>query len=171
MRKVFALSFTFAFVLLGGIASPALARATNPQEENVSQNRTPLVEEHQQAVPGEAVAGSDKSVALRRAPFPAAVTAVTYTPNAAIVGANTNTRRVALINRGQAGLGSIVIAELQFNSGVNGVAFDEKPIPLSATAANLNLAEGDILEWLSDAVGTGLADPGGLAVVTMSRRS
>jgi len=131
--------------------------------------KAPLVERIEQTVPGEATAGSDKSVALGRAPLRATVTSVTYTPNALITGANTNTRRVALVNRGQGGAGSTVVAELQFNSGVNGPAFDEKSLTLSATAANLNVAEGDILEWVSDAVGTGLADPGGLAVVTLSR--
>ena len=131
--------------------------------------RAPLVERILQTVPGESTAGSDKSVALGRAPFGATVESVTYAPNALITGANTNTRRVALINRGQSGSGSAVVAELQFNSGVNGPAFDEKSLTLSVTPANLKLAEGDILEWLSDAVGTGLADPGGLVVVKMSR--
>lgn len=131
--------------------------------------RAPLVERLQQTVPGEATAGNDKSVAFRRAPVGATVESVTYAPNALITGANTNTRRVALINRGQSGSGSAVVAELQFNSGVNGPAFDEKSLTLSATTANLKLVEGDILEWLSDAVGTGLADPGGLVVVKMSR--
>ena len=131
--------------------------------------KTPRVEEFQRPAPGESTAGSDKSVALGRARFGATVESVTYAPNALITGANTNTRRVALINRGQSGSGSVLVAELQFNSGVNGPAFDEKSLTLSATPANLKLAEGDILEWLSDAVGTGLADPGGLVVVKMSR--
>ncbi len=169
MRKVLALSLIiFAFVLLGGHAPPAWAHATNPQEENVF--TTPLIEQLQATVPGETTAGSDKSVAVGRAGFAAAVTGVTYTPNAVLTGANTNTRRVALINRGQGGTGNAVVAELQFGSGVNAPAFDEKSVTLSATPANLSLAEGDILEWLSDAVGTGLADPGGLVVVTLSRK-
>lgn len=136
----------------------------------MSSHKAPLIEQLQQTVPGEATAGSDKSVALGRARVAATITGVTYAPNALITGANTNTRRVALVNRGQNGAGSTVVAELQFNSGVNAPAFDEKAITLSATPANLSVAEGDILEWLSDAVGTGLADPGGLIVVTLSRK-
>lgn len=131
--------------------------------------RAAFVANLQQLAPGEATAGSDRSVPLGRVPEALKVTSVTYTPAAAINGANTNTRRVALINRGQNGAGATVIAELQFNSGVNAVAFDEKVITLSATTANLSVAEGDILEWLSDAVGTGIADPGGLVIVTLSR--
>lgn len=120
-------------------------------------------------VPGMATAGTDDSVTLGRAPFAGTVSSVTYTPDAAITGAATNTRAVRLRNRGQAGAGTTIVAELQFDSGVNAAAFDEKVIPLSGTAANLVVAEGDILEWFSDAVGTGLADPGGLARVEISR--
>lgn len=131
--------------------------------------RAALVEEHQQRVPGEGTAGTDRSEVLARASIEGAVTRVTYTPRAGVVGADGNTRRVALINRGQAGAGATVIAELQFNNGVNATAFDEKTVPLSATPANRNVAEGDVLEWLSDAVGTGLADPGGLVRIEITR--
>ncbi len=113
--------------------------------------------------------GSTLSNPIARAPFAGTVSSVTFTPVAAITGANTNTRRVELINRGQAGAGSTVIATLQFDSGVNGVAFDEKTITLSGTPANLAVAAGDVLEWKSTAVGTGLADPGGAVDITFDR--
>lgn len=129
----------------------------------------PNVATLEKIVPGMATAGTDDSVTLGRAPFAGTVTAVTYTPDAAITGANTNTRAVRLRNRGQAGTGTTVVAELQFDSGVNATQFNETDIPLSATAANLVVTEGDILEWFSDAVGTGIADPGGLARCTISR--
>ncbi len=111
----------------------------------------------------------DDTVMLGEAPFAGTVTEVTYTPDTGITGANTNTRRVALINRGQSGAGTTVVAELQFDSGVNSTAGDEKTIPLSGTAGNLVLAAGDILAWFSDAVGTGIADAGGLVQVSISR--
>lgn len=104
-----------------------------------------------------------------RAPFDGTVTSVTYVPVAAITGANTNTRAVSLVNHLQDGSGSTSIASLQFNSGVNAAAFDEKDVTLSGTAANLNVAAGDILEGKSAAVGTGLADPGGTLFVTIAR--
>ena len=47
--------------------------------------------------------------------------------------------------------------------------YDEKTIPLSGTAANLNVAAGDVLAWQSDSVGTGLADPGGLVTIAFGR--
>lgn len=129
----------------------------------------PYVQTLRQRSPGQATAGTDSSFSIGEAPFAGTVTGVTYTPDAAITGANTNTRRVALRNRGQSGAATTIVAELQFDSGVNGVAHDERAITLSATPANLVLAAGDILEWFSDAVGTGLADPGGLVSVEISR--
>jgi len=129
----------------------------------------PLVKSIELIVPGQATAATDSSVVSGRAPFAGVVINVTYTPAAAITGANTNTRAVRLRNRGQSGSGTTVIAELQFDSGVNAAIYDEKTIPLSSTAANLIVAEGDILEWFSDAVGTGQTDPGGLAKVDISR--
>lgn len=121
------------------------------------------------SVPGQATAATDTTVIMDRADFAGTVTSVTYAPNAAITGQNTNTRRVALINRGQAGSGTTVIAELTFVSGVNAVAGDELAITLSATAADRVVAQGDVLAWFSDAVLTGLADPGGMVTVGVSR--
>lgn len=119
-------------------------------------------------VPAAATAVSDDSV-IAQAPFDGTVTAVQYIPEAAITGAATNNRTVTLVNKGQAGSGSTTVATLTFDSGVNGTANDEKVITLSGTAANLVLASGDTLQWRSIANGTGLADPGGLVRITISR--
>lgn len=98
------------------------------------------------------------------------VSAVTFTPVAAITGANTNTRIYRLINKGQNGAGSTVVASLQMDSGVNATAFVPKTITLSGTPANLNVVSGDVLAWESNAVGTGIADPGGLVNVTVNTK-
>lgn len=105
------------------------------------------------------------------APFAGTVASVTYTPIAAVTGANSPaSRTLSLINKGQAGAGTTVVASLALVSGVNLVAFDEKDITLSATAADLVVAAGDVLEFRSAAVGgTGLADPGGTATIEFSR--
>ena len=130
--------------------------------------KAPFVHTISENVPDVATATDDTKI-LAEAPFAGTVTGVTYTPDAAITGANTNTRRVALLNKGDDGSGTTIVAELQFNSGVDAVAGDEEAITLSATAANLDVAAGDVLAWESEAVGTGLADPGGLVQVTISR--
>ena len=106
---------------------------------------------------------------IAEAPFAATVTAVTFTPEAAITGDNTNTRTLTLQNKGQAGTGTTAVATLAFTTGNNGVAFDEKAFTLSGTPANLALAEGDILAVVETVGGTGLANPGGRIEVAMSR--
>jgi copper(I)-binding protein len=100
----------------------------------------------------------------------ATVTSVTYTPAAGVTGANTNTRSVSLVNKGTDGSGSTVIATLQFNSGVNATAAVPRTITLSATASDLQITSGQVLQWQSTAVGTGITDPGGLVSVTTAAK-
>lgn len=128
----------------------------------------PLVQTLRFTSPAAATAATVTNPAME-APFVATVTGVTYTPQAAITGQNTNTRIIRLVNKGQAGAGSTLIASIQFDAGVNGVAFDERALTLTATTADRNVAEGDILSVESSPVGTGLADPGGLVQVTIER--
>jgi len=116
-----------------------------------------------------ATAGNTATEIVGEAPHGATVTEVTYTPKAALSGAATNSRTLNLYNRGLAGVGTILVATLALVSGVNLVDNDEKTITLSGTAANLVLVDGDVLEWESLAVGAGIADPGGLVRVTLSR--
>jgi hypothetical protein len=55
-------------------------------------------------------------------------------------------------------------------SGVNAPADDEKAITVITAASANVVAAGDVLEWKSLHVGaTGLADPGGLAIVEFTR--
>jgi hypothetical protein len=128
----------------------------------------PLERSVQATIPalGAAVAG-DQTVG--EAPFAGTVTAVTFTPEAAITGDNTNTRTLALHNKGQAGAGTTVVATLAFTTGNNGVAFDEKAFTLSAVAGATTVAEGDILAVVETVGASGLANPGGRIEVTMSR--
>src|SRR5688572_24992635 len=97
------------------------------------------------------------------------VTSVTYTPEAASTGDNTNKRTYTLVNKGQAGAGTTVIATLDLVTGNNLVAFDEKAATLSVVANAVNVVQGDILAWTSTHAGTGLVDPGGTVKVTIER--
>jgi hypothetical protein len=123
----------------------------------------------EEGVPAVATAGSSQSTNLADAPYDGTVSYVGYVPAAGVTGANTNTRQVQLVNRGQAGSGTTVVATLSFVSGTNGVANDEVTVPLSGTAGATTIAAGDVLQWQSNAVGTGQADPGGFARVTLDR--
>jgi len=129
--------------------------------------RTPVVQYHRCDHPAVAT-GSSKEDPIARAVGAGFLNRVRFVPQAAITGVNTNTRRIDIVNRGQTGVGSTVIATLQFNSGVNGVAFDELAIPV--TDANDTIADGDIISVNSVAVGTGLADPGGLLILEIERQ-
>lgn len=102
------------------------------------------------------------------------VTGVSYTPDAAITGAaSPNSRTFTLVNKGQAGSGTTTVATLAMVGGVNGVAYDEKAITLTATVADRAVAAGDILAWVSTAVtgAGGLVDPGGLVQVEIGAGS
>lgn len=99
---------------------------------------------------------------------------MSYTPEAAITGAaSPDSRTFTLVNKGAAGVGTTNIATLAMVATVDAVAFDEKPITLNGTAANLVVAAGDVLAWVSTAVtgAGGLVDPGGLVQVEIKPTS
>ena len=54
-------------------------------------------------------------------------------------------------------------------NGVNATGKAQATITLSGTAANLVVAQGDVIELQSLHVGSGIADPGGVYVVTFAR--
>lgn len=113
-------------------------------------------------------AGSDAQTVVCEAPFAGSVSRVTYTPVAAVTGANTNSRTLTVTERGAAGSGSTNVATLALVSGVNAAADAEKALTLSA-AANLVVAAGDVLTFESTHVGTGIADPGGQVLIEFTR--
>jgi hypothetical protein len=117
---------------------------------------------------GASATGVTTSTAMR-VPFAGTVTAVNYSALANVTGANSNSRTLRLTNHKQDGSGSTVVAELPVLLGVNLTAFDEKVVPLSATAADRVVSAGDILEQVSVPVGAGLAGPGGTMYVTIER--
>jgi hypothetical protein len=129
----------------------------------------PLVRVIESNVPAVSTAGNSDDTVIGQAPFAGTVTDVEYIAEAAITGAATNNRTVTLVNKGQAGAGSTTVASLTFGAGTNAAANDDTTVALSGTAANLTVAEGDTLQWRSVAVGTGIADPGGLVRITLSR--
>lgn len=114
------------------------------------------------------VLGADLNTDIIQAEADGVITAVSYIPAATITGAATNNRTLNLVNKGAAGAGTTVIATLNFASGTNATADIARAITLGV-AANRAVAAGDILQWQSVHIGTGIADPGGLAVVTIGR--
>lgn len=107
--------------------------------------------------------GGDMRV-MMRVTKPGLVNAVTFYPGWNLSGANSNSRTLTLYNRGQAGAGTAVVAQLALTSGVDLSASVAKTITLGA-AADRVVAVGDVLEWQSLHVGSGIADPGGRVLV------
>jgi hypothetical protein len=128
---------------------------------------TPVTDYLQTTAPPVATAGNDFTHAIGTVKRAGTVTAASYIPDATITGAATNNRTVSIVNKGSDGLGSTVVATLNFASGVNATAADEKVLTLSATPANLVVAAGDVLAFSSGHIGTGIADPGGLVTVSI----
>lgn len=131
--------------------------------------QAPFTTQLRTTVPAAGAAVAQDQV-VGQCPVAGAVSSVTFTPEAAITGTATNFRTFRLVNRGQSGAGSTVVADLAFSTGsVTAAAYDERTIPLSGTAANLVVAEGDVLVWDEVVTGTGLASPGGLVTATVAR--
>lgn len=115
-------------------------------------------------------AGSDADQSIGEVPFAGTVSAASFTPEANVTGDNTESRTLTIVNKGADGNGTTVTATLAFTTGVNATDFNEQAFTLSAVAGATTVAEGDILALVSTHVGsTGLADPGGLIQVTVTR--
>lgn len=112
--------------------------------------------------------GNDLRTIVFKAPYACTVSAVKYIPVSTQAGADTNSRTLNLYNR-TTGAGTVLVATLALVNAVDLTDNVEKTITVSATAANLELALGDVLEWESLHVGTGIADPGGLVSVSYAR--
>ena len=90
------------------------------------------------------------------------VTAVKWLPEEAVTGAATNYVTHKLRNLGTAGSGTTDVASLAFSTtAVTASAKVPKAITLSSTATDLDVSAGEVLEWLVDASGSGLACPKG----------
>jgi hypothetical protein len=118
--------------------------------------------------PAVATAGNDSSNPVKVIEA-GVVTAVNYTPIATITGAATNNRTLNVINKGPTGALSTSVATLNYANAVNTSAWNPQAIALSGTAANLVVAAGDVLQWQSLHVGTGITDPGGEVEIIVTR--
>lgn len=118
-----------------------------------------------QAMMPAVAAGADETLVVGKAPFTGSIASVVYYPAAAIVGADTNSRTFNVIEGGAGGAGNTNIGSVAMTNGVNATAEEPLNIPVTTPAVN----SGDEIELQSQHVGTGIADPGGLVVVTFTR--
>jgi hypothetical protein len=89
---------------------------------------------------------------------------VWYRPASAVTGANTNTRLLRLRNATT----TTDIASLQLNLGVN-LSAGWNRIPLLVSPQVVAALAAQTLQWESNAVGTGIADPGGTVSIRWQR--
>lgn len=116
-----------------------------------------------------ATAGNSQTTPIGIAPYAGEITAAQVVPADDITGAATNNRRVRVINRGQDGNGTTVVATVQFTNGTDADGFAPCGLALATSPEDRLVQEGDVLAWESAAVGTGITDPGGLAHVVVAR--
>lgn len=118
---------------------------------------------------------TSKDFAAFIAPFDGYIESVQFVANTTLTGADTNTRKHSIVNKGAAGSGTNIAAVLQYNAGVTATANVKKTIPVEAADVGENYApetavlKGDVIIIKSDAVASGLADPGGIMSVTFAR--
>lgn len=117
------------------------------------------------AAPAVSTAGNSLRTAIGRSPVKGTIVRASYFASTTLTGAATNNRTLSVLNGGAAGTGTTSAASKNFASGTNATAQSDTVITLSGTAANLEVAAGDVLQFDSLAVGTGIADPGGLVEV------
>lgn len=134
-------------------------------------SKAPLPKEFEVTVPAPAAAGTVQDQVICEAPFAGKVTDVSVISEGAVVANGTNYRTLRVVNKGQAGAGSTVVASLALDTPTTDdlAAKDEKAIPLSVTAADLVVAAGDVLIWDETVTGTGLAHTGLDVKLTITR--
>lgn len=136
--------------------------------------QAPLTKVVRVRVPAVATAGNDLTSVLGAAEFDGTVAGVKYIPDAGLTSNDTNYRTLSIVNKGANGAGATSAASSATKTAGGGgtgdfTAFKAVSIALSGTPANLAFASGDVLAFSSVHVGTGVADPGGVVEVTLSR--
>lgn len=131
----------------------------------------PLLRTLEAFVPAQGTANATQDQVIGEAPYAGTVTEVTIIPEAAVTAHGTNYRTFRVVNKGQAGAGTTVVATFATDTVTTDdlAAFDEKTIPLSGTAANLVVAEGDVLVADETVAAAGVAHGGYTIKVTISR--
>jgi hypothetical protein len=124
--------------------------------------------QHTAYVPAQGTAGTDDNWPVWTAPCDLEVTAVKFTPSAAITADGTNFSTYTVKNK-VAGAGTASVAARAW-SATNSVASTPESFTLDTTAANLLVNAGDSLEVVKTHGGTGLVIPDGLLTFSYKAR-
>lgn len=133
----------------------------------------PVTERITGTVPAPSAANAAQDQTIAESHVTGEVTSVTFVSEANVTANGTNFRTLRLINKGQDGNGTTVIASLALDTPTTDdlADFDEKAIPLVGAAGDAarQVAVGDILAWDETVTGTGLAHSGGRVEVEITR--
>jgi hypothetical protein len=123
------------------------------------------------AIPAQATAGTDEAYNLMRADKNIVIIGARIIWNADITGAATNHCAFGVVNKGAAGAGTTAVTAVKaYDDAVNAAKWVPETLTPSATAANLNVASGDVLVLDRTTPGTGLASPSGIVELTYRYR-
>lgn len=110
-------------------------------------------------------AAADATNAGQTIPFKGTVTRVTFVPSASITANGTNFSTITVQNKGTNGLSGTTAVASRSWAATNSTASVEELLTLNGTPANLEVAAGDVLQYVQTHGGTGLAIPAGVFVV------
>lgn len=94
-------------------------------------------------------------------PFAGTITAVQYTPSAAVTANGTNFRTLTVRNKGTNGLSGTTTVGTRSWAATNSVQSVAELFALSGTPANLEVKAGDVFDLNQGATGAGLIIPAG----------
>ena len=126
--------------------------------------------EHTFTIPiaGQATAGTADEFTGFVAPFNAKIVAVKWIPKAAVTASGTHYFAMTVRNR-TTGAGTAVAATRSYVA-TDSVALTPEAVTLSSTAADLNLAAGDLVTVEKLNTGNGLAMPAGTVQISIQGR-
>lgn len=110
-------------------------------------------------------AAADATNAGQTIPYKGTVTRVTFIPSAGITANGTNFSTITVQNKGTNGLSGTTAVASRSWAATNSTASVEELLTLNGTPANLEVAAGDVLQYVQTHGGTGLAIPAGVFVV------
>lgn len=131
----------------------------------------PLTKVVEATVPAQGTAGTTQDQVVGESPVAGTVSSVSITPEAALTADATNYRTFRLVNKGQDGSGTTVVASFATDTVTTDdlVAFDEKALTLSAVDGALDVAEGDVLVADETVAAAGVAHSGYRLKVEIAR--
>ena len=129
--------------------------------------RAPLIWELPADVPAQSGVTTGQQAVLGEVPESATLTEVAVVPGSAVTANTNNYRTFTVYNRGTVGTGTVSVASL--DTATTGFTDNDERLMTLATAANLILNAGDILEVVETTNSSGVAHGGYKITAKVSR--